>query len=220
VTPAMISVARGRVLDFSSGELLPTRDRLRARFGQLVEPWWERLPRALAELRDRWALTRATGAGATQDLPTLTSRVEFLFDLWTRRQAANADVRRQVPMNQLERGRERARELAGDTHTEVLLHGDLHPGNVLDSDGPRGLAAIDPRPCVGDAHFDAIDWVLWGTSERRAWEARARAIASTLDLDSERCLEWCRAVAPILAASAVGRGEPPRTVEALLELAE
>ncbi|OUC96640.1 hypothetical protein CA984_14275 [Streptosporangium minutum] len=40
-----------------------------------------------------------------------------------------------------------------------LVHGDLHPGNVLDG-GPRGLVVIDPRPCVGDPAFDAVDWVL------------------------------------------------------------
>jgi streptomycin 6-kinase len=294
--------------------MIQTGDRLRARFGASVEPWWERLPTALAELRDRWdldledpvgrgntslvvrcrrddgrrailklipesviarqealALRRfepsghtplvwgydaAIGAllleeipgavpvaearrevhtceisaliaglrgvdapGAAQQVATLASRVEFIFELWIRRRATSADASRLVSVAQLQRGRERASALAGDRGTQVLLHGDLHPANVLDGGSTRGLVAIDPRPCVGDAAFDVIDWVFWGTHQRHAWEARARAIASTLDLHPERCWEWCRAIAPIIATSAAGRGEPPGAVEALLDLA-
>lgn len=37
-----------------------------------------------------------------------------------------------------------------DTQTKtVLLHGDLHLGNVLDGGAERGLMAIDPKACVG-----------------------------------------------------------------------
>ena len=40
----------------------------------------------------------------------------------------------------------------------------IHPGNVLVGGLARGLVAIDPRPCVGEAEFDAVDWVCWGVS--------------------------------------------------------
>src|SRR5215218_5816252 len=57
---------RGRV-DFSSPTLEATRGRLLARFGALVEPWWERLPGVLAELAGRWDLVigDAVGRGNT-----------------------------------------------------------------------------------------------------------------------------------------------------------
>lgn len=42
----------------------------------------------------------------------------------------------------------------------VLLHGDLHLGNVLDGGPSRGLVAIDPKACLGDPCFDAVDYVV------------------------------------------------------------
>lgn len=57
---------RGRV-DFSSPTLDATRGRLLARFGARVEPWWERLPGAIADLAERWELVvgDAVGRGNT-----------------------------------------------------------------------------------------------------------------------------------------------------------
>jgi streptomycin 6-kinase len=43
-------------------------------------------------------------------------------------------------------------------HTPIaLLRGDLTPSNILDRGAGRGLVAIDPAPCVGNAAFDAVD---------------------------------------------------------------
>jgi streptomycin 6-kinase len=54
-------------VDLSSAVLDATRGRLLARFGARVEPWWERLPAALAELAERWELVvgEAVGRGNT-----------------------------------------------------------------------------------------------------------------------------------------------------------
>ncbi len=44
-------------------------------------------------------------------------------------------------------------ELLAEKASPVLLHGDLHHGNVLE-DGDRGWVVIDPQGFVGDAGYD------------------------------------------------------------------
>jgi len=53
-------------VDFSSPALEATRGRLLARFGVRVDPWWERLPGAIADLAARWELAvgEAVGRGS------------------------------------------------------------------------------------------------------------------------------------------------------------
>lgn len=43
--------------------------------------------------------------------------------------------------------------LLSSPHDEVVLHGDLHHGNILDF-GTRGWLAIDPKGLVGERGFD------------------------------------------------------------------
>ena len=142
---------------------------------------------------------------------TLAERVEFIFGHWIERHGRNDAVVRLVPVSRLERGHELARELAAADAGRVLLHGDLHPGNVLDGGAERGLVVIDPRACVGDPAFDYVDWVLWGTDDPGEWKARAGR------LGGDRLHDWCRAFAALLAASEVSNGlATPGRTEALL----
>lgn len=76
--------------------------------------------------------------------------------------------------------RQLARELAIDDREGALLHGDLHPGNVLDG-GTRGLVAIDPRSCVGDPAFDVVDWVFWNVDADH-WQTRSHDLAMRLKI--------------------------------------
>lgn len=46
-----------------------------------------------------------------------------------------------------------ARELLAHAEPPVVLHGDIHHGNVLDG-GPRGWRAIDPKGVWGDRGYD------------------------------------------------------------------
>jgi streptomycin 6-kinase len=304
---------RGRV-DFSSPTLEATRGRLLARFGARVQPWWERLPGAIAELAARWELVvgEAVGRGNTSlvvrcrradgrpavfkltpdaelggeeasalrrwassgrvplvwghDPPlgallpeaipgetslaerraavalddvailigalhrsgvpvaadgwaTLAARVEFIFGHWIARHERRGEVvTRAVPVDRLRRGHQFARALAADAIQPVLLHGDLHPGNVLDGGPVRGLVAIDPRPCVGDAAADVVDWVFWAVDDPGAWEPRSRDLAVALGLDHQRLWAWCAAFAAMLAASEAARGASAGQVAALLAL--
>ncbi len=49
-----------------------------------------------------------------------------------------------------------ARRLLDEHRDPVVLHGDLHHGNVLDF-GERGWLAIDPKGLIGDAEFDVCN---------------------------------------------------------------
>lgn len=95
-----------------------------------------------------------------------------------------------------------ARSYEGAPH---LVHGDLHPGNVLRG-ATDGVVAIDPRACVGDPHFDLADWVL-GPALPRDIDLRGRADElgrSVPDVDPDRAYAWAIALAPILAYSVAG----------------
>jgi streptomycin 6-kinase len=303
----------GRV-DFSSPAVAATRRRLLARFGVRVEPWWDRLPGATADLAERWELVigaavgrgntslvvrcrradgrpavlkltpdaelgaaeasalrrwepsgrvpavwghdaaagallleaipdetplaerhtavelddvasliddlhRGGGAAVGDGWERLADRVEFIFDHWVERHGRRGGVvTRAVPVDRLRRGHLLARELAADAAEQVLLHGDLHPGNVLDGGAARGLVAIDPRPCVGDAAVDAVDWVFWTADDPGAWEPRSRDLAAALGLDHQRLWAWCAAFAALLAASRAAQGASADEIAALLAL--
>ncbi|EWC62429.1 putative kinase [Actinokineospora spheciospongiae] len=100
----------------------------------------------------------------------------------------------------------------------ALLHGDLHLGNVLDG-GSRGLVAIDPKVCVGDRCWDAVDYVLAGAGRRDGVEYRLRALSTAARIDVDRLYTWCRLVAAATAVSVLLRGGSGRAVDELLALA-
>jgi streptomycin 6-kinase len=161
-----------------------------------------------------------SGAPIVGGVVSLAERVDFLFEHWVERHAARGEVvTRAVPVDRLRRGHELARSLVADAGVPVLLHGDLHPGNVLDGGAERGLVAIDPRPCVGDDAFDAVDWVFWGVDNPHDWQRHGRELALALGVDHGRLWAWCAALSPVLAAAKAGRGADADEVKALLALA-
>lgn len=104
--------------------------------------------------------------------PPLQARVDFLFEtVLTRRTGTYYATEHH-----------RARKLAEDNIKPVLLHGDMHPGNVLQ--GPAGPVAIDPRACVGDPAVDWMDFVHGGHDLHGA------------DVDLDRVHEWLTAFKP------------------------
>jgi len=108
--------------------------------------------------------------------------------------------------------------LVGHAVADVLLHGDLHLGNVLDG-GPRGLVAIDPMACVGDPCSDAVDYVLHGAGRSDGMEYRLHALSTEARLDAGRLYAWCRVVAAATAIQALRHGGQERVVDELLALA-
>ena len=101
----------------------------------------------------------------------------------------------------------------------MLLHGDLTPSNILDGGHERGLVAIDPAPCVGDAGFDAIDLILWQADDLETIEARILQVAAATGCDGDRLLAWCAAFAAMNALDLAIEGGPYARIEACLELA-
>lgn len=163
-------------------------------------------------------LHRAPRPGPADRIDTLAQRVEFIYEQWQQRHRDRPQVRNAIAPELIPRARERARRLARDPEPNVLLHGDLHAGNILDGGPGRGLVAIDPRPCVGDPAFDAVDWVFFDAS-LADWEARIAALAGPVGTSPERIRGWCSIFAAIIAAGQIARGGPSEQSDALLALA-
>ncbi|WP_017593533.1 aminoglycoside phosphotransferase family protein [Nocardiopsis potens] len=146
------------------------------------------------------------------ELNPLVSRVGFLFDMWERRRS-EGPAAELVPASLLHHGHAWARALANgsDGDDAVPLHGDLHPGNVLDGGPERGLVAVDPRACLGDPAADGVDWVMWRTQSADAARRRAGELAPAMGVAEKRLLEWCSAFAPLFAVAFAdrGRGDTP-----------
>ncbi|WP_232237307.1 MULTISPECIES: aminoglycoside phosphotransferase family protein [Actinoalloteichus] len=101
--------------------------------------------------------------------------------------------------------------------TTVLLHGDLHLGNVLDGGPSRGLIAIDPKACLGDPCYDAVDYVVAGAGHEGV-EARCQRVAAACGLDGDRLYSWSQVVAPMAAIAHLTYGGPEPVIDELIAL--
>jgi streptomycin 6-kinase len=87
---------------------------------------------------------------------------------------------------------ERFRELAQSSTDAVLLATDLHAGNILAAEREPWLV-IDPKPYVGDRHYDVLQHLLNCRSRLlHDPDALVRRMAGLLDLDPDRLGEWLR----------------------------
>jgi streptomycin 6-kinase len=152
--------------------------------------------------------------------PTAGERVAYLFNSSAKLYEQYPELTALVPPELYERGRALATRLGQHNVPIVLLHGDLTPSNILDGGGERGLVAIDPAPCLGDAAFDAVDLVLWQANDLETIEARAERFAATTSADPGRLLAWCSAFAGMNALELGSQGNAPRArTETLRKLA-
>ena len=155
-----------------------------------------------------------------QSYPTVEQRVAYLFDSSEKLYERHAELAALVPPGLYDRGRRLANQLAQSDATIVLLHGDLTPSNILDGGTERGLVAIDPSPCLGDAAFDAVDLILWQAEDLETIEVRIERMAGTGAMDAERLISWCAAFASMSALELASQGTGIRNVSrALLDLA-
>jgi streptomycin 6-kinase len=181
----------------------------------------------LANEPDRWPLEEAvpvlsglwqepSGLGGGSGLSELRERAEFVFEITRRRLDLHPAVAGRVPPELVEGSRSLASALAVEGPVR-LLHGDLHAGNVLRGAAGRGLVAIDPRPCLGDPAFDAVDWVLADGGGEQAVQQRIDWLAGRVDgLDPGRAWAWCQATAVVIAVILlISRGEHPASEEML-----
>ncbi|UED88683.1 aminoglycoside phosphotransferase family protein [Streptomyces profundus] len=177
----------------------------------------EHLP--AASLPARWAELLA----ALHDVPpparptrTLRGRMDESFARVGRRLSDPA-IGARLDAAAWERAIRRCGRLLDTAPTTVLLHGDLHLGNVLDGGAERGLMAIDPKACVGDPCFDAVDYVVAGAGLEGV-EARCARVATACGLDGDRLHAWSRVIAPFAAVAHLGGDGPEPTIAELLAL--
>jgi streptomycin 6-kinase len=173
------------------------------------------------ELAELLTSLRAPATGdLTGPLPTLSQRVDFIFNLIGKR-LASPRVAALVRPELVTVAHQRARDLAGGGPT-ALVHGDLHFANILVAEPPRGLVAIDPRPCLGDPTFDAVDWALapaHRTAPSQLDQRIAGICALVPHLDPGRLRSWCQASAVIIVVQRLHRRPADETIPPLLELA-
>jgi streptomycin 6-kinase len=89
-------------------------------------------------------------------------------------------------------------ELLSAENEQVLLHGDLHPQNILKSERQPWLA-IDPKGVVGDRLYDCATFVSSvnaGDANAKAMvERRIHLLADLLGFEREQIVKWALAQA-------------------------
>lgn len=139
-------------------------------------------------------LVRRLAVPAPPGVPSLTDKaLDWAADV----PAHAARLGSPLPARVVDAAVANARDLAAD-QPAVLLHGDLHFGNILRDD--EGLRAVDPTALVGDPAFDLLpllrgDWpaVTAEPDLRRAVERRIAEFAEAAEVDRERVRRWAQA---------------------------
>ncbi|KPV44273.1 aminoglycoside phosphotransferase family protein [Alicyclobacillus ferrooxydans] len=98
-----------------------------------------------------------------------------------------------LPAHWVHRAKACLEDLISSTREHVLLHGDLHHGNILQS-SDHGWVVIDPKGIIGDLHFDVIQYLLnhvdRGGDTQTVLNRRMDIICECLGLDSGRIAMW------------------------------
>jgi len=104
-----------------------------------------------------------------------------------------------------------ARELLAEPREPVVLHGDIHHGNVLDA-GARGWVAIDPKALWGERTFDFVN-ILRNPDAATAlaperFDRQVDVLVDAASLERRRLLEWTLAFTGLSAAWHLADREP------------
>ncbi|GFN31968.1 aminoglycoside phosphotransferase family protein [Paenibacillus xylaniclasticus] len=98
-----------------------------------------------------------------------------------------------LPEHWVVRAEETLEELLRTTTETVLIHGDLHHGNIL-RHGDGGWAVIDPKGMIGDVHFETIQYLLNYVDRDGDCDTvlcrRVAMISERLSLDRSRIARW------------------------------
>ncbi len=182
--------------------------------------WDEEVLPPTGQMADLLTGLRADSGNLTGQLPDLSQRIEFIFGL-IRRRLTGPRVAPLITPDLVTRGHELARTLASTGPTAVV-HGDLHLANILTA-LPRRLVAIDPRPCLGDPTFDAVDWVIaratTGPASQQVDQRIEELCGLVPGLDAGRLWSWCQASAVIIAVQRLHRRPADESIPFLLQLA-
>ena len=112
--------------------------------------------------------------------------------------------------------------LLRDPRDIVVLHGDIHYDNILDS-GHRGWVAIDPKGVIGERAFDYANLFCNPTIEVAISPDRLSRqvplVAVQAGLEPSRLLRWIIAWSGLMAAWMLEDGEAPTLPLQVTELA-
>jgi streptomycin 6-kinase len=115
-----------------------------------------------------------------------------------------------------------ARDLLADQAPSVVLHGDIHHGNVLDF-GPRGWLAIDPKGLYGDPGYDYANLICNPGADVAlapgVFERRVTIAAEVSASAPRRVLEWLIAYCGLSASWTLADGNDPWQALAIAERA-
>jgi streptomycin 6-kinase len=114
-----------------------------------------------------------------------------------------------------------ARDLLADQEPPVVLHGDIHHGNVLDGGPARGWRAIDPKGLLGDRGYDHANLLCNPDAETaiRQLDMRLAVTVEMSALPRERILAWLIAYLGLSASWTLSDGGDPWQGLAIAEAA-
>jgi len=101
-----------------------------------------------------------------------------------------------IPAPLLERARTLRDRLLETSSPDILLHGDLHHGNILQD--KNGWVVIDPKGVMGDPAYEVAAFIrnpipelLDSENYPRIIENRIKIFSRRLGFDEERIQDWC-----------------------------
>lgn len=115
-----------------------------------------------------------------------------------------------------------ANNLLDDPMGKVVLHGDIHHGNILDF-GEKGWLAIDPKGLLGERGFDYAN--LFCNPDNTTTTAPGRLtrqvdiVSKEAGLEPKRLTQWIAAWAGLSASWAVENSEPAEPAMTIAKMA-
>lgn len=218
------------------------------RFGSALMEWWDGIgaARVLARDPDALLMERAEGGACLADMARDGRDDEACRVLCA--VAARLHAPRSKPLPELvpltrwfrdlepaaavhggilARSAETARALLAEPGEAVVLHGDLHHGNVLDF-RTRGWLAIDPKRLIGERAFDYANIFTNPDLDDPSrpvstvpgrFQRRLEVVVEAAGLDRRYLLRWILAWTGLSAVWYLGDGDPAFTDLTIAELA-
>ena len=114
-----------------------------------------------------------------------------------------------------------SRELLDSPRDMVVLHGDLHHGNILNF-GERGWLAIDPKHVSGERGFDFAN-IFCNPDQDMALKPgrlmqQVSVVAESAQLEHHRLLQWILAYAGLSAAWSLEDGDSTELALAVADI--
>ena len=115
-----------------------------------------------------------------------------------------------------------AKELLDTPEDPVVLHGDIHHGNILDF-GEHGWLAIDPKHLIGERGYDFANLFCNPDMEMATQPGRLTRqvdiVSKAAKLNRNRLLKWIFAYAGLSAAWTLAEGKKPELALSVAKLA-